>query len=83
MLLEGKVALRDHEPIAAGFATAWKKAFRVEVRDGFLDVELVPVVENPSITGLEVEPMAAPGPRAKKAITATERGKGPPGSSKR
>lgn len=54
--IEGKEVLKDHEPFAAGFATAHKVKFENQVvDDGFLDVELLHVLDDPQVSAIEIE----------------------------
>jgi hypothetical protein len=51
-----RTALKDFDPGAAGFATAQKKTFEnIQVEDGALEVELIPVLGDPRISALEIE----------------------------
>ena len=38
-----------------GFAAAFKRSWEIEVRDGFLDITLVHRIENPLLSGIEIE----------------------------
>jgi tetratricopeptide (TPR) repeat protein len=57
VLLEGTRVLKEYEPGSKGFATADEKTFNTEVKDGLLDIEFVPRVENPKISAIEIEPL--------------------------
>jgi tetratricopeptide (TPR) repeat protein len=54
--LEGKLVRPDYEPLQAGFATADQLPFEVEVADGFLDLGFEPILQNPKLSALEIEP---------------------------
>ena len=51
VLLEGKRFLKNYEP---RFATAESKSGPVTVRDGFLEIRLLPRIENPKISAIEI-----------------------------
>jgi hypothetical protein len=53
--LEGKRVLEWYEPLAAGFATPDVQEVLTEVRDGVLDIVLVPEAEFPKISAIEVQ----------------------------
>ncbi len=53
--IEGKEVLKGYDPFGAGFATADRRAFEIEVLDGFLDIEFVPRTRNPKVSAIEVE----------------------------
>ena len=53
--IEGSEVLREHEPLSKGFLAADARSFEVEVRDGTLDIEFVRRVEDPAVSGLEIE----------------------------
>jgi len=55
IVIEGKVALEGHEPLAAGFGMRDVRSFDVEVVDGRLDVSFMAHKGTPFITDLEVE----------------------------
>jgi WD40 repeat protein/serine/threonine protein kinase len=56
VILEGRKALADHDPSAAGFFTAEEHSFDVPVADAFLDIELERVSGSPMVSGIEVAP---------------------------
>ena len=53
--LEGKSVLENYDSFAPGLATADRKTFDVAVEDGFLDVEFLPRIQIPTISGIEIE----------------------------
>ncbi len=53
--LEGEEVLSDFDPGAKGFAVAQQLPFDREVRDGMLEIELVPRVGVPCVSAIEVE----------------------------
>jgi tetratricopeptide (TPR) repeat protein len=53
--IDGDVVLEDHEPLSAGFATAYEKTYDASVQDGILEIEFTPRVECPKISGIEIE----------------------------
>ena len=53
--IEGKREFKDYEPLAAGFATADRQSFVREVDDGLLEIDFDYVIENPTISAVEVE----------------------------
>jgi hypothetical protein len=55
VLLEGKMVLENYDPASHGFATAEKKSFETEVRDGILSIEFVRRVRDPKISAIEIE----------------------------
>ena len=55
--LENQPVLEGYEPLQAGFATADRKSFEIQVEDGFLDLELIPRRDHPILTAIEVEPL--------------------------
>ena len=55
VLIEGETVLPGYEPFAVGFARADDHAFCVVVEDGSLDVEFLPRVGQPKVSGIEVE----------------------------
>ena len=58
--IEEKVVLERFDPAQAGFATAQQKSFEsIQVEDGALDVELIPIAGDPKLTALEVEASSA------------------------
>jgi hypothetical protein len=53
--VEGVSVLSWYDIVAeAGFATADRKEFEVELRDGFLDIEFLPQAEFPKVSAIEV-----------------------------
>jgi len=55
VLLEGQTSLSNYDIFsAAGFETAIVETLPATVTDGVLDIELVHVVENPKLSGIEV-----------------------------
>jgi hypothetical protein len=58
ILLEGQTVLEAFEPGAVGFATAVKKSFEVEVKDGFLEIGFRGRVGHPKVSAIEIEPIA-------------------------
>jgi hypothetical protein len=52
--VEGEEVARQYEPISAGFARSDVKTWSGRVRDGFLDVALVPRVERPAISAVQI-----------------------------
>jgi WD40 repeat protein/serine/threonine protein kinase len=55
VILEGKPVMKDYDPAEAGMSTADKKTFETHVGDGVLDIEFVHGVENPEVSGIEIE----------------------------
>jgi len=55
VLIEGRKFLEGYEPGAVGFATADRKTFEVEVRDGTLDIGFRRRLGSAQICGIEVE----------------------------
>ncbi len=55
--LEGRTFLDDYGPLHAGFATADKRSITVTVEDGILDIQFIPRVGQPQVSGIEVEPL--------------------------
>ncbi|HZN57367.1 MAG TPA: malectin domain-containing carbohydrate-binding protein, partial [Planctomycetota bacterium] len=54
--IQGRKALDDFDPIAeAGASTALWRVFEAEVEDGFLEIQLVPEVDYPMISAIEVQ----------------------------
>ena len=51
MELEGKRVVRRYEP---KFAVAETRRGRIAVKDGFLEIRLVPLVGNPKISAIEI-----------------------------
>jgi tetratricopeptide (TPR) repeat protein len=54
VLIEGTRVLEEYSPMEKGFAVADARDFTVGVLDGILDIEFVHRVENPKISGIEV-----------------------------
>jgi len=55
VLLEGERVLENYDPSSYGFATAEKKSFEAEVRDGILNIDFVRRVRDPKISAIEIE----------------------------
>ena len=52
--LEDTLVLLDYDPTMAGFATADRRSFPVEIRDGVLDLEFVHQLDYPKISAIEI-----------------------------
>jgi hypothetical protein len=53
--LSGKPFLTQYEPFEAGFARAARKACRVDIREGLLEIRFVAGKDCPEISALEIE----------------------------
>jgi hypothetical protein len=55
ILLEGRTVLEGFEPGAAGFATAVRKSFEVDVKDGLLELAFRRRAGHPKVSAIEIE----------------------------
>ncbi len=54
VLVEDEAVLENFEPLEQGFGTVYSKNWITKVRDGFLDIELVPGNGVPKVSAIEV-----------------------------
>jgi hypothetical protein len=54
VLIEGREAFRDVEPLAAGFGTLHSLSAETRVDDGILEIEFVRKIGDPTITAMEI-----------------------------
>lgn len=58
--IEGNLVLDDYDVVAdVGYQTAVVKTFNIEVTDGNIDINFLPVLDNPFVSGIEIMPTPA------------------------
>ena len=56
IVIEDEVSLKAFDPVVAGFGIAHRKVFSVELSDGVLDMEFLPLSDLPTVNGICIAP---------------------------
>src|SRR5262249_45247238 len=57
VFIGGQEVLKEYEPFRDGSTTGDPQSFKIELKDGLLDIEFVPRIDNPTVSAIEIEPL--------------------------